>query len=47
MGSATLKCRDPFSDIDPLGGDSISFEDDVQFPEEGNPVVNERIRFTQ
>ena len=47
MGSATLKCRDPFSDIDRLGGDSISFEDDIQFPEEGNPVVNERIRFTQ
>ena len=32
MGSATLKCRDPFNDIDPLVGDSISFEDDFSSP---------------
>ena len=36
MGSAKLICLDPFNDIDPLGGDSISFEDDIQFPTEGN-----------
>ena len=42
MGSAKLKCLDPFNDIDPLGGDSISFEDDIQFPKEGNLNVNER-----
>ena len=37
-----LKCLDTFNNIDTLGGDSISFEDDFQFPEEGNPEVNER-----
>ena len=42
MGSAKLKCLDPFNDIEPFGGDSISFEDDIQFPKEGNPDVNER-----
>ena len=42
MGSTKLKCLDPFDDIDPLGGDSISFEDDIQFPKEGNPDVNEQ-----
>ena len=36
MESAKLICLDPFNDIDPLGGDSISFEDDIQFPKEGN-----------
>ena len=38
MGSAELKYLDPFNDIDPLDGDSISFEDDFQFPEEGNLI---------
>ena len=42
MESAKLICLDPFNDIDPLGGDSISFEDDIQFPKEGNLNVNER-----
>ena len=42
MRSAKLKCLDAFNYIDPLGGDSISFEDDFQFPEEGNPDVNQR-----
>ena len=42
MGSAKLKCLDPFNDIDPLSGDSVSFEDDIQFPEEDSPDVNER-----
>ena len=42
MGFTKLKCLDPFNDIDPLGGDSISFEDDFQFSEEGNLDVNER-----
>ena len=36
MGSAKLKC------LDPPGGGSISFEDDIQFPKESNPDVNER-----
>ena len=36
MGSAKLKC------LDPLGGGSISFEDDIQFPKESNLDVNER-----
>ena len=42
IGSTKLKCLDPFDDIDLLGGDSISFEDDIQFPKEGNPDVNEQ-----
>ena len=42
IGSAELKCFDPFNDIDPLGGDFISFEDDFQFLQEGNSDVNER-----
>ena len=41
MRSTKLECLDPFNDIDPFGGDSISFEDDFQFPEESNPDVNE------
>ena len=41
MGSPKRKCLDRFNNIVPLGGDSISFEDDFQFPEEGNPDVNE------
>ena len=40
MGSTKLKCLDPFNDIGPFGGDSVSFEDDFQFPEEGNPDVD-------
>ena len=44
MGSTKLKCLDPFNDIDPLGGDSISFEDGFQFPEEDNLDVNERYK---
>ena len=43
MGSAKLKCVDPFNDIDPLGWGSISFEDDFQFPE-GDPDVNQRYK---
>ena len=48
MGSAKLKCVDPFYDITLLFGwcegreDSISFEDDFQLPEEGNPDIHER-----
>ena len=42
MGSAKLKCLDSLNDIDPLVGDSISFEDDIQFPKEGNLNVNGR-----
>ena len=48
MGSAKLKCVDSYNDITPLfgwcegRGDSISFEDDFQMPEEGNPDINER-----
>ena len=42
MGSAKLKCLDPFNDIDPLGGNSISFKDDIQFPEESNLDVNKQ-----
>ena len=42
MGSAKLKWLDPFNDIDPLGGDSISFKENIQLPKEGNPDVNER-----
>ena len=42
MGSTKLKCLDPFNSIDPLGRDAISFEDDIKFPEEDNPGVNER-----
>ena len=40
MGSAKLKCFDPLNNIDPLGGDSPSIEDDFQFPKEGNPDAN-------
>ena len=42
MGSTKLEYLDPFNDIDPFGGDSVSFEDDFQFREEGNPDGNER-----
>ena len=42
MGFTKLKCRHAFNDIDPFVGDSISFKDNFQFPEEGNPDVNER-----
>ena len=41
MGSPKLKCLDPFNGEDPLGGDSISFEHDIQFPKEGDLDVNE------
>ena len=41
MGFANLKCLDPFNDIDPLGWDSVSFKDDIQFPKEGYPGINE------
>ena len=40
MGSTKLQCLEPFNDIDSLGGDSFSFKDDFQSPEEGNPDVD-------
>ena len=40
--SGKLKCLDPFHDKDPLAEDSISFEGDFLFPEEGYPDLNER-----
>ena len=47
MGSAKLKCFDPFYNIDLFRGNSISFKNDFQFPEESNPDVNERYESIQ
>ena len=44
MGTTKLKCLNPFNDIYSLCGDSISFDDDIQFPKEGNLDVNERCK---
>ena len=44
IGSAKLKCLDPFNSRDPLGRDAIRFEDDFKFPEEDNPGVSERYK---
>ena len=41
-GVRYTECLDPFNDIDPLDGNSVSFEDDIQLPKEGNPDVNEQ-----
>lgn len=40
--SVILKCLDPFNEIDPVLGGSLSFEGGFQFPKEGNADVYER-----